>query len=328
MEILGEGKGELVGWHDPDENRAWVRDNKPREMRDKRMDVAEAVRRFVPDGTLLALGGFGHVRVSMVAIYEIVRQMRRNLVLVGKTVVHDGDILISAGCVNRIEVAYAFGHELRGLSPGSRRMVETGKCRVLAETSNAGHQWRFMAAMMGLPFVPSRNLLGTDTFEHSSAKIVADPWTGKPLCLLPACYPDVAIIHVTRCDCFGNAQVDGTAIEDFELARAARRLILTAEEIVSDEVIRSAPWRTLIPFYLVDAVVEAPHGSHPCQMPGRYDFDEDHIQLWLSRSKTEEGVSAYLDEFVFGVKDFQAYLEHIGGTARLDQLARTERLAD
>jgi glutaconate CoA-transferase, subunit A len=328
MEILKEGKGELLGWHDPDENRAWVRDHKPREMRDKRMDVSEAVRRFVPDGATLASGGFGHVRVSMIAIYEIVRQRRRNLVLVGKTGVHDSDVLISAGCADRIEVAYAFGHELRGLSPGSRRMVETGMCRVLGETSNAAYQWRFMAAMMGLPFIPSRTMLGTDTLEHSSAKVVADPWTGKPICLLPACYPDVAIIHVTRCDCYGDAQVEGTAIEDFELARAARRVILTTEEIVSDEVIRSAPWRTLIPFCLVDAVIEAPFGSHPCHMPGRYYFDEDHIQLWLSRSKTEEGVSAYLDEFVFGVSDFQAYLERIGGRARLDQLARIERLAD
>lgn len=187
MEILGEGKGELVGWHDPDENRAWIRDNKPREMRDQRMDVAEAVRRFLSDGAMLALGGFGHVRVSMIAIYEVVRQKRRNLILAGKTAVHDSDILISAGCADRIEVAYSFGHELRGLSPGSRRMVESGKCRVLAETTNAAYQWRFLAAMMALPFIPSRNMLCTHTFERSSGKIVADPWTGKPICLLPAC---------------------------------------------------------------------------------------------------------------------------------------------
>ena len=103
--------------------------------------------------------------------------------------------------------------------------------------------------------------------------MVQDPWTGKPICLLPACYPDVAFIHVPRCDRFGNAQIDGTIIEDFELARAARRVVLTAEEIITEDRVRAEPWRTVIPFYLVDAVVEAPYGVHPCQMPLRYYFD-------------------------------------------------------
>lgn len=326
MKILHEGKGELIGWRDPDENRQWVRDNKPRDLVDKRMSVSEAVSRFVHDGDFIASGGFGHVRVSMAVIYEVIRQRRKGLVMAGKTAVHDCDLLIAAGCVDRIEVAYAFGHELRGLSPASRRMVQEGHCRVVAEISNAGYQWRFLAAAMGVPFIPARNLLGTDTLIHSSAKVVEDPWSGKPVCLLPACYPDVAFIHVTRCDIYGNAQIDGTLIEDFELARAARRLILTTEEIVSPEDIRSTPWRTVIPFYLVDAVVEVPYGCHPCQMPRRYYFDEDHIREWLSRSKTPSGTEEYFEEYVFSVPDFDAYLAKIGGLPRLLQLRRIEEL--
>lgn len=326
MEILQAGRGELIGWHDPDENRQWVLENKSRELRDKRMTMAEAVARFVHDGDLLASGGFGHVRVAMAAIYEIIRQRKRHLVLAGKTAVHDGDILIASGCVERVEVAYTFGHELRGLSPASRRMVEAGRCQVVAETSNAGYQWRFLAAAMGLPFIPARNLLGTDTLAHSSAKVIADPWSGKPVCLLPACYPDVAIIHVSRCDMVGNAQIDGTIIEDFELSRAARRLILTTEEIIPEAQIRAEPWRTAIPFFLVDAVVHVPFGSHPCQMPLRYYFDEDHIRGWMARSKTPEGAEAYFQEFVFDAPDFAAYLEKIGGRARLDYLREVEGL--
>lgn len=326
MELLQEGHGELIGWHDPDENRQWVLGHKSRDLCDKRMTVAEAVARFVHDGDLLASGGFGHVRVSMAAIYEIIRQRKRHLVLAGKTAVHDGDILIAAGCVDRVEVAYTFGHELRGLSPASRRMVEDGHCQVVAEISNAGYQWRFLAAAMGLPFIPARNLLGTDTLAHSSAKVIADPWSGKPVCLLPACYPDVAIIHVTRCDIYGNAQIDGTVIEDCELSRAARRLILTAEEIIPEAQIRAEPWRTVIPFFLVDAVVEVPFGSHPCQMPLRYYFDEGHIRGWMARSKTPEGAEAYFQEFVFDVPDFEAYLERIGGRPRLDYLREVEAL--
>jgi len=326
MEILREGQGELIGWHDPDEHRQWVRENKSRELKDKQMTVAEAVDRFVHDGAFIAMGGFGHIRVPMALIYEIIRQGKRDLTMAGKTAVHDIDVLIGAGCVNRVEVAYSFGHELRGLSPAGRRAVETGKCKVVAEISNAGYQWRFLAAAMGLPFIPSRNLLGSDTFEKSSAKMVRDPWSGKPVCLLPACYPDVAMFHVPRCDRYGNAQVDGIIIEDFELARAARRVIVTAEEIVDEERIRREPDRTVIPFFLVDAVCEVPFGAHPAQMPYLYFFDEEHIHEWLTVSKTEEGTQAYLEKYVFGVQDFETYLERVGGVRKLNTLKRVEQL--
>lgn len=326
MEVLAEGQGELIGWHDPDEHRAWIRDNKSRDLVDKQMTIAEAVTRFVPDGAVLAMGGFGHIRTSIVSVYEIIRQRKRRLTLLGKTAVHDADLLIGAGCVDYLEVAYDFGHELRGLSPASRRAVETGQVKVLAEISNAGHQWRFLAGMMGLPFMPTRNMLGTDTLQYSSAKVVKDPFSGKPICLVPSCNPDVVFIHVPRCDMYGNAQIDGTLIEDFELARAARRLVLTTETIMPESEIRRKPWRTAIPFFLVDAVVEVPYGVHPCQMPLLYFFDEEHIAEWLSMSKTPEGTTEYLDKFVFGVKDFTEYLELVGGLRKLEYLKQVEQL--
>ncbi len=321
-----ENDGALIGWHDPDENRQWVRENKSRQLIDKRTTVADAVRKFVPDGSLLAMGGFGHIRIPMALIYEIVRQRKRNLSLIGKTAVHDIDILIGGGCVSRVEVAYAFGHELRGLSPCGRRAVESGQVQVTGEISNAGFQWRFLAAAMGVPFMPARSMLGTDTIKHSSAKVIDDPWSGKPIALVPACYPDVALFHVHRCDKFGNAQIDGIMVEDFELARAARRLIVTAEEIVDHEDIQRQPWRTVIPFYLVDAVVEVPFGAHPTEMPVTYYFDEQHIAHWLEVSKTTEGTARYFDEYVFGVPDFDAYLEKVGGLRLLTHLKQVMRL--
>ena len=328
MEELQEGKGELVGWHDPDEAREWVLKNKSRDLKDKTMSVEEAVSEFVHDGDFIASGGFGHVRVSMTVVYEMIRQKKRNLIMAGKTAVHDLDILVASGCVNKVEVAYSFGHELRGLSPGSRRMVETGQCKVVGETSNAGYQWRWLAAMMGLPFIPSRNLLGSDTGKYSSCKVVKDPFGGKPVALIPAAYPDVAFIHVHRCDIYGNAQVDGILVEDFELSRCARRLIMTTEEIVDNEFIRREPWRTCIPFLFVDAVVETPYGSHPCQMPGMYYFDEDHIAEWLSLSRTGEGVNEYMQRYVFGINSFEDYLELCGGVKRLNYLKRREFLRE
>ncbi|MBN2385507.1 MAG: CoA transferase subunit A [Anaerolineales bacterium] len=317
--------GELIGWHDPDENRQWVRENKPRQMIDKRTTVSAAVREYVKPGSLLAIGGFGHIRIPMALIYEIIRQQVRDLTMIGKTAVHDIDLLIGGGCVSRVEVAYAFGHELRGLSACGRRAVESGRVQVTGEISNAGYQWRFLAAAMGVPFMPVRTMLGTETLTHSSARVIDDPWSGKPLCLLPACYPDVTLFHVHRCDKYGNAQIDGILVEDFELARASRRLIITTEKLVDHEEIERQPWRTAIPFYLPDAVIEVPFGAHPTEMPTQYYFDEEHIAHWMEVSKTDAGTRAYLDEYVFGVPDFEAYLEKIGGQERRKQL---ERLMD
>jgi glutaconate CoA-transferase subunit A len=200
--------------------------------------------------------------------------------------------------------------------------------KVAAETSNAGYQWRFLAASMGVPFVAARNLLGTDTFRYSSCKSVRDPFTGKPVVLIPACYPDVVMIHVPRCDKFGNCQIDGITIMDVELARAARRLIITTEEIVDEEEIRDKPWRTVIPYVYVDAVVEQRYGSHPCQMPYLYFFDEEIIGEWLAVSKTDEGANAFFEKYVFGTKDFDEYLERCGGAERIEHLKRVEHLQE
>ncbi len=326
MEILHEGKGELIGWHDPDENREYVLKNKSRELKDKTMTAKEVVTKFVKDGNFIASGGFGHIRVSMNIIYEIIRQKKRNLIMAGKTAVHDLDLLVGTGCVNKVEVAYSFGHELRGLSPASRRMVESGKCKVSGEISNSGYQWRFLAGMMGLPFIPSRNLLGTDTGKYSSCKVVKDPFSGKPINLIPAAYPDVAFIHVHRCDNYGNCQIDGILVEDFELARCARKLIITTEEIIDNDEIRREPWRTTIPFYVVDAVVEQPFGSHPCEMHGMYFFDEEHIAEWLDISRTDEGVQKYAEKYIDGVNEFDDYLELCGGIKKLNFLKRREAL--
>jgi 3-oxoacid CoA-transferase subunit A/glutaconate CoA-transferase subunit A len=182
--------------------------------------------------------------------------------------------------------------------------------------------------MMGIPFIPTRSMLGTDTLKHSSCKVVKDPFTGKPITLIPAAYPDVAFIHVHCCDMYGNAHIDGTTVEDIELSRCARRLILTTEEVVRDEVIQREPWQTKIPFFVVDAIVEVPYGSHPCQMPGMYYYDEEHVAEWLNLSKTVEGTEEYLQKYIYGVEDFDDYLKLCGGVEKLNYLKKREFLRE
>ncbi|MFB6266332.1 MAG: CoA transferase subunit A [Halodesulfurarchaeum sp.] len=325
MDIRNQGDGDLVGWAHPDEVREWNREERSRAFEDKRMTAAEAVERFVEDGDLVASGGFGHVRISTPIMHELIRQDVTDLTFSGKTAVFDLDLLIATGNVSKVEAAYSFGHETRGLAPASRRKVEGGEVEVVAEASNAALQWRFLAAKMGIPFIPARILNGTDTFEYSSAKVVEDPWSGEPVTLIPACYPDAAFIHVTKADKYGNAVIDGISVEDPELAGAAKRLIVTAEEIVPTEEIRDRPKETEIPYFLTDAVVEAPYGSHPGEMPYQYYFDEAHIAEWLDSSETEEGVEEYVERYITGTEDFEEYLVAVGGEEKLAELEAIER---
>ncbi len=324
MNVLEEGNGELVGWEHPDEIRRWNREERSRAFDDKRVSATEAVERYVDDGDLIASGGFGHVRISTPILHEIVRQGIGDLTLSGKTTVFDADLLIAAGAVSRVEAAYCFAHETRGLAPAGRRKVENGEVEVVAEASNAMLQWRFLAGKMGVPFVPARILSGTDTFEKSSAKVVEDPWSDEPIALVPACHPDVAVIHATKADKYGNAVIDGISVEDPELAGAAKRVILTAEEIVNSDELRARPKEIEIPYFLVDAVVEAPYGSHPGEMPYQYYFDEAHLEEWMELTETEEGVEEYLERYVTGTEDFEEYLEAVGGPDRLAELEAIE----
>ena len=155
-------------------------------------------------------------------------------------------------------------------------------------------------------------MLGTDTLKYSAAKVVEDPFTGIKVALLPALVLDVALIHVHRADKYGNCQIEGISGFAVEMSRACKRLIISAEEIVPTEEIRKNPDRTIIPYFLVDAVVHAPYGSYPGEMAYMYGRDELGIKEWVDMSKTADGSQAYLDKYVYGVKNHAEYLELIG----------------
>jgi glutaconate CoA-transferase subunit A len=307
--------------------------NKPRSCTDKLTTVSEAVARLVNDGDYLAIGGFGCDRIPTAVVHEILRQNKQNLRFAGHTATHDFQLLCAGNGLGRgktlaqVDVAYVVGLEARGLSPHARRVIESGEIEC-TEWSNYTLAVRFKAAAMGLPFLPARSLLGTDTFKHSAAKCVTCPFTGQALAAIPALYPDVAAIHVHEADRFGNCRIRGTSVADFDVARAAKRLIITCERLVPEDEIRSDPTRTIIPFYCVDAVCEVPYGSYPGNMPYEYFSDERHLCEWLAAEADVERYREWLERHVWGVRDFNEYLTRCGGLARMQELRRQELLLD
>src|SRR5262249_14303002 len=171
-----------------------------------------------------------------------------------------------------------------------------------------------------------RSMLGTDTFRHSGARVITCPFSGERLLALPALYPDVAAIHVHEADRYGNCRIRGTTVADLDLARAATRLIITCERLIPHEEIRSDPSRTVIPFFCVDAVCEVPFGSYPGNMPYEYFSDEDHLRQWLQAERDPAGHRAFLDRYMFGVRDFAEYLQLCGGLPRFQELRQQEFL--
>jgi len=316
--------GQIPSWGkcDPDEFRAWIQENKSLLKVDKRTTMEKAVSQHVEDGSYVKLGGFGQVRTSMSAIYEIVRQKKKNLVLAGHTTSHDVDVLLSGGCVAKIEVAYSFGHEFRPLrSATGPRLIKEGKLKV-SEWSNASFAWRLKAAAMGLSFIPARFMLNTDTFNYSGAKEIVCPFTHKKYCALPALYPDVAIIHVNKCDKYGNAFIKGMVIVDDDAAMASRRVIISAEEIVDEEFFLSDPDKTVIPYYYVDAVVESRMGSYPCEMPGLYWFDESFIADYIKSTYDLAKLEEHLARYYYETSGWEDYLQKAAGAKKLAQLKK------
>jgi acyl CoA:acetate/3-ketoacid CoA transferase alpha subunit len=317
MEILESGIGEMIQPPDIEGFREWNRTHKSRKLEDKLMTEQEAISKFVYDGCYIGTELYGTVRCPMSLARELVRQGKKDLRVCGQGVL-ELDLWMAAGLVKKLDITY-IGLEVYGTSRALRRAVESGQITTCVEWSNASISWRMKATAMGVPFLPTRSMLGTDMIKYSSAKVVEDPFTGLKVCLLPALILDVAIIHVHRADRYGNAQIEGITGFGAEMARAAKRLIISAEEIIPNEEIRKYPDRTIIPYYLVDAVVHAPFGSHPGEMAYIYGRDEPVIKEWVESSQTAEGAKAYLDKYVYGVTNHQEYLKLIG-EQRLTQL--------
>jgi glutaconate CoA-transferase subunit A len=297
--------------------------NKDKSMRDKRMTLKEAVSKFVKSGDNVGIGGFVNVRQPVAICHEMVRQGFKDLTLSFQSAGLGPELLAGAMILNpdkfsikRVELAY-WGHEAFGLSPAWRYLAERGMLEI-EDWSNYNMSARFKAGAMGLPFIPTRSPLGGNIKDCSRTKIIDCPFTSRPIGLLPASNPNVALIHVQAADMYGNCIIRGTDATCAEIAMASAHTIVTCEQLVSNEELTSNPKDVMIPFAAVDAVIEVPYGAYPGACRRHYWFDGDETRKFLAciapmcKGGAPDALQAYYDENIYGVENFEEFLQKIG----------------
>lgn len=320
MEVQVSGLG-FYRLPDPDGVREWMRRRKERGMVNKLMDEREAVASLVADGDYVSYDFSSFTRGPSSLIREIIRQRKKNLWFCAKFTLMETTLLMAGGCLEGVDVGFL------GLGQAIGRAVQEGKIRV-SEWTNGTLTLRHLAGAMGVPFLPTRTLLGSDTLKYSGAKVVIDPFTGKPICLVPAVNPDVGLIHVHQCDIYGNARCFGPGVSPLETAMASKKTIISTDEIIDHDEIRKDPGKTTIPYYLADAVVYAPFGAHPGGLQGVYEMDQEHINEFLAAERDPDRLQAYLEKYVYSVSSHQEYLDQRVGLARLMELKRQATLKE
>ena len=292
--------------------------SRDRGLRDKVMSLPEVIA-TIRDRDHVAIGGNTFSRTPFAAVWELVRQQKKHLTVSRSITSTEGDFLLAGGCVDKYMTSWFSQGLLWGLSRVMRDYVENGKV-IYEEWSHMSLGMMYRAGAMGVPFMPTRVMMGSGMPEAlvTSLQTMNCPYSGDPLLLLPALNPDVALIHVQRADVYGNAQYDGLPFMDADLAMAADRVILTTEKIISNDEIRRSPDRTRIPFMAVDAVVEVPYGAAPHECAGCYDPLYRRMDEYadFTRKNGLPGALEYMREHIFEPRDWNAFLAKIGVEAR------------
>jgi glutaconate CoA-transferase subunit A len=277
----------------------------------KLLTLSETIRRFVPDGSSVALGLSLESLIPFAAAHEIIRQRKKNLTLIGPISDILFDQVIGGGCVRQVRAAWV-GNVITGSCYNFRREIETGNL-AMEDHSNLTLALALRAGAMGVPFMPARTALGSDLFKTNTAlKTITCPFTGDRLTAVAAIIPDVALVHVQRSDEFGNAHLWGNLGVTRDACLASRHVVLTAEEIVSPDSISRDPNRVITPGFRVSAVVHSPWGGHPSPVPGCYNRDHQAFIEYRNASPTPELFAAWQKRWVDGIRGPQEYLELLG----------------
>lgn len=303
------------------------------EIEDRLMTLDEAVRRFIKDGCQIAIGGFTVVRNPMAVAYEIIRQGIKDIHLVCHSHGQALDVLIGAGCVRRLEIAYGGNGRYAPTCIRFKKAVQSGAIQ-FEDYSNYQMSLRFLAGALGIPFMATKSGLGSDLIRYegfppeirkerkvASKKLVVtqNPFSEEEdkVVLLPALNPDVALLHTQYVGDDGTVRIKGLTFADIEQAKAADKVIVTCEEIVPRSFIRLDPDQNSLPPFFVDAIVKLPYGAHPTGCFAFYDYDPKHLNLYKKVADNEDLFRKYLDEWVYGVTTHEEYLEKVGSRTLL-----------
>lgn len=293
---------------------------KKKTLFDKRTTLKEAVSRHLKDGINIGIGGFVNTRTPVAIIHEIIRQGARDLTLSFQS--HSICCELLAGAmilmpehlsISRIELA-GYGNEIIGSAPLFRYLTRNGMIG-LDEYTDYGMAARFKAGAMGVPFLPTRDHRGSALELANRSKVTRCPFTGENILLVPACRPDLGIIHVQAADMYGNSRIFGAPCSCPEIAQASVDTIITAEQIIPDSSIRKHPNLTQIPYPVVDALVHQPFGATPGACYGNYWFDMPYIHAFretceeFCKTGNTAHLRAFYDKQIFDVDDFDEFLE-------------------
>jgi glutaconate CoA-transferase subunit A len=284
--------------------------------------LSDAIATHVHDGDVVALQNMATQAAPMASVRELIRQEKRNLglvVLVGGMAV---DWLSAAGVIDRL-IGAAVSMEQFGLCQQYRKAVESGRVRV-EELSETALNARLGAGARNLPFLPTRGLIGTDLIDVNAEnlRLIEDPFGGPSLVACRALVPDVALVHAHRCDADGNVQYEPTTLwPDIGIfPKAAKRVIVTAEEIVATDVLRRNPDRTVLPGFVVDAVVEVPYGAHPTSFFPNYGYDTDFHLAWAKVARDAGDTEEFLERYVIAPSSQAEYLDAAGGASMISRI--------
>lgn len=300
------------------------------EISDKLMTLDQAVKKFIKDRSQLAIGGFTVVRNPMAVVYEIVRQKIKDIHLVCHSNGQGLDVLIGAGCVKRLEIAYGGNGRYAPTCIRFKKAVQEGRIE-FEDYSNYQMSLRFLAGSLGIPFIPTKSGLGSDILNYEGfAKeirkekkvatkkysLLQNPFNEEDdnVVLLPALTPDVAIIHSQYVGEDGTVRIKGLTFADLEQAKSADVVIVTCEEIVPRSYIRLDPDQNSLAPFFIDAIVKIPYGAHPTACYSFYDYDPKHLNLYKKVAGDDKLFKQYLDEWVYGVSSHEEYLTKVGTT--------------
>jgi len=301
------------------------------QIQNKVMDLRSAIDRYVKTGSHISVGGFTLNRNPMAAVHEIIRQKIKNLHIYAHSNGQAVDELIGAGCISKVEIAYSGTGRFAPTCIRFKKAVQDGSIRV-EDYSNYQMSLRFLAGSMGVPFLPTRSSLGTDIIDKwgfteqmrrkdqripDKKLVVTDNpfgnWTGsKKIVLVPAINPDVTIIHAQKCDYQGTVRIEGLTFADVEQVRSAKSVIVTCEELVEPDELRENPDLNKVPFICVDAVVHIPYGAYPTACYRYYDYDPAYLNSYKDAAGNEAGYQAYLEKYIFDMKNHQELIDRIG----------------